>query len=314
MIPVHNRWELTESCLAHLRGQTVPHRVVVVDNASTDGTLERIASAYPEVTIVALRQNFGFSVACNQGARAGRGKVVVLLNNDVDCRPDFLERIVAPLESDDRLGSVAALLLLPGEARIESFGLTVDSTLAGFPRLRGLSVDEAGAERPVLVGPCGAGGAYRRAAWEEVGGLDEGVLAYGEDVDLALRLRAAGWSTVGARHAVAVHLGSASASRRSAWQRYQAGFARGYFLRRYETLRRRAGVRAVVTETLVVLADALVFSRDLASLRGRIAGWRAADGAPPKPQPPRGAIEAGISFLGSLRLRFGVFTGRPLRR
>ncbi len=88
-----------------------------------------------------------------------------------------------------------------------------------------------------LLGPCGAAGAYRRAAWEDVGGLDDGVVSYGEDVDLALRLRAGTWRTVGAPDAVAVHLGSATARKRSAWQRYQAGFSRAYFLRRYAVLR-----------------------------------------------------------------------------
>ena len=124
----------------------------------------------------------------------------------------------------------------------------------------------------MLVGPSGAAGAYRRRAWETVRGLDEGVFAYGEDVDLALRLRSEGWGTTEASDAVAVHIGSASARSRSAWQRYQAGFARGYFLRRYGILRRAVGLRAVVTEAIVVAADALIFSHDLASLRGRISG------------------------------------------
>ena len=313
VVPVRDRWNLTESCLEHLAAQTLPHTVIVCDNGSTDGTPERLRSSFPDVRVVELGANVGFSAACNRGIRAGDGEVVVLLNNDVDCRPDFLERLTAPLVADERLGSAAALLLEPGEERIESFGLTADVTLAGFPRLRGHSVPAARAEDPVLLGPCAAGGAYRRRALEQVRGLDEGVFWYGEDVDLALRMRAAGWPTVGAADAVAVHLGSASAGRRSSWQRYQAGFSRGYFLRRYGVLRTRSAPRAAATEALVVLADALMFSHDLASLRGRLAGWRAADGVPRNPQPPRDAIEAGISFLGSLRLRFGVFTGREPR-
>src|SRR5204862_5465776 len=110
----------------------------------------------------------------NRGVAAGGGELVVLLNNDVECRPDFLERLVAPFE-DERVGSVAALLLKPGDERIESFGLAADRTLAGYPRLRDMSVAEAQATHPVLLGPSGAAGAYRRRAWEAVGGLDEGV-------------------------------------------------------------------------------------------------------------------------------------------
>ena len=251
VVPVFNRWELTESCLEHLRLQTLPHTVIVCDNGSIDGTLERLRASFPEVRMVELGANLGFSAACNRGVRAGSGEIVVLLNNDVDCRPSFLERLVAPLHHDERIGSVAAMLLKPGEERIESFGLAADPTLAGFPRLRGLPVRDVQAPQPVLVGPSGAAGAYRRRAWKAVGGLDEGVFSYGEDVDLALRLRAAGWSSVGASDAVAVHIGSASAARRSAWQRYQAGFARGYFLRRNGILRSSVGPRAGATEATV---------------------------------------------------------------
>jgi GT2 family glycosyltransferase len=314
VIPVHNGWKLTESCLEHLRLQTTPHSAIVCDNGSTDGTPERLRASFPEVRVVELGANLGFSAACNRGVRAGSGEIVVLLNNDVDCRPDFLECLAAPFHHDERVGSMAALLLKPGEERIESFGLAADPTLAGFPRLRGLPAREIQAAQPVLVGPSGAAGAYRRRAWEAVGGLDEGVFSYGEDVDLALRLRAAGWSSVGTADAVAVHVGSASAARRSAWQRYQAGFSRGYFLRRYGVLRSSVGPRAGATEAIVVLADALIFSHDLAALRGRIAGWRAAADIPRNLRPPQEAIDFRITFWQSLRLRFRVFTEREPRR
>jgi N-acetylglucosaminyl-diphospho-decaprenol L-rhamnosyltransferase len=316
IVPVHNRWDLTESCLEHLRLQTIPHAVIVCDNGSSDGTPERIRAAFPEVRVVELGANLGFPKACNRGARAGSGEMVILLNNDVDCRPEFLERLSARFRTDERIGSVAALLLKPGEERIESFGLAADRTYAGFPRLRGLPTEAAQASDPVLAGPSGAAGAYRRHAWEDVGGLDEGVSWYGEDVDLALRIRAAGWSTAAAADAIAVHVGSASAAHRSAWQRYQGGFARGYFLRRYRVFRTGAAARALATEALVVVGDALFFSHDLAALRGRIAGWSAAGGRPPTVRPPREAIDRGITFLESVRLRLDVYAERerPGRR
>jgi GT2 family glycosyltransferase len=310
VLPVYNRWDLTESCVEHLGAQTLAHNVIVCDNGSSDRTPEHLRATFPGVRVVELGANLGFSAACNRGVRVGRGEIVVLLNNDVECRPDFLECLLVPFRHDERVGSVAALLLKPGEERIESFGLAVDPTLAGFPRLRGLSARDTPATHPVLVGPSGAAAAFRRRAWEAVGGLDEGVFSYGEDVDLALRLRAAGWSAAAAADAVAIHIGSASAVTRSAWQRYQGGFARGYFLRRYAILRSSVALRAVVTEVIVVLADALIFSRDLAALRGRIAGWRAAHGHPRNPRPPREAVDPQITFWESLRLRFRVFTER----
>jgi N-acetylglucosaminyl-diphospho-decaprenol L-rhamnosyltransferase len=308
VVPVHNRWDLTQRCLEHLSEQTVPHTAIVCDNGSTDGTPERVRTQFPKVRLIELGGNVGFARACNHGVRAGSGQYVVLLNNDVDCRPDFLECLVAPLSSHERVGSVAAMLLKPGGERIESFGLTADRTLAGFPRLRGWPAKAAQADEPILTGPSGAAGAYRRTAWETVGGLDEGVFSYGEDVDLALRIRAAGWTTAGVSEAAAVHIGSASAGPRSEWQRYQGGFARGYFLRRYGVLRSRVALRAFMTEAVVVLGDAIVFSHDLAALRGRIAGWRAAREVPRAQRPPLDAIDRGISFLESLHLRFDVYT------
>ena len=309
VVPVYNGWHLTERCLEHLRLQTLSHTVIVCDNGSSDGTAKHLRTAFPEVQVVELGMNLGFAAACNRGVRAGKGDFVVLLNNDVECSAEFLNRLVAPLRDDECLGSVAALLLKPGEDRIESFGLAVDPTLAGYPRLRGLPAGQAQATHPVLVGPSGAAGAYRREAWEAVGGLDEGVFSYGEDVDLALRLRAAGWSTAGAADAVSVHLGSATAGARSPSQRYQGGFARGYFLRRYGILRSRVGVRVAATEAVVVLGDALMFSHDLAALRGRVAGWRAAGGLPRHRRPPDDAIDDDITFVKSLRLRLGVYSG-----
>jgi N-acetylglucosaminyl-diphospho-decaprenol L-rhamnosyltransferase len=309
VVPTHNGWRYTESCLRHLRVQTKPHNVIVCDNGSSDGTPGRIRTLFPEVQVVGLASNHGFAFACNRGARAGSGDVVVLLNNDVECAPEFLERLVVPLRTAGIIGSVAALLLIPGEEHIESFGLAVDPTLAGYPRLRGARVGEAQTTDPILIGPSGAAGAYRRAAWEEVGGLDEGVFAYAEDVDLALRLVAAGWQAGATKDAIAVHIGSASAVRRSSWQRYQGGFARGYFLRRYGVLHGRAAVRALVTEALVVSGDAVVFSHDLEALRGRVAGWRAARGLE-RIRPPAHVVDRRITFLESVKLRLGVYSAK----
>jgi GT2 family glycosyltransferase len=306
VVPVHNGWRFTKRCLAQLQSQTLAHTAIVCDNGSTDQTADNVRSSFHDALLVEFGANVGFPAACNRGVAAGSAEIVVLLNNDVECRPDFLEHLIAPLAADIHLGSASPLLLRPGEERIDSFGLAVDATLAGYPRLRGLPAGSAHTTHPTLVGPTGAAGAYRRPAWEEVGGLDEGVFAYAEDVDLALRLRAAGWTTAGAAAAVATHIGSASAVARSPWQRYQGGFSRGYFLRRYGILSSRSAPRALATEAIAAGGDAL-FSHDLAALQGRIAGWRAARGTARVPYPPSDVIAHDITFIESLRLRRRVY-------
>jgi N-acetylglucosaminyl-diphospho-decaprenol L-rhamnosyltransferase len=311
VIVAYNRYELTDSCLRHLAEQTIEHRTILVDNGSTDDTRARVAAEWPAVRPESFEDNRGFAEACNRGVAAGDGEVVVLLNNDVDCRADFLERLVAPLAENPLVGAVAALMLQPGEQLIDSAGLTADVTLGGFPRLQGLAVEQVRAERPVLAGPAGTAAAYRRSAWKQVGGLDEAIFAYMEDFELALRLRSAGWKTALASDAVGVHLGSATHGHRSAWQRRHGGFGRGYLLRRYRLLRGRMAPRTLATEVVVVLAD-LMISRDLAALQGRMAGWRAARRAPRLPQPPSEAVDDTISFRDSLNMRRGVYGRRAI--
>jgi len=267
----YRRWDLTRSCLEHLARQTRAHRVHLCDNGCDEGTSERVRAEFPCVEVQRLERNMPYAVACNTAANMGGGDVIVMMNNDVDARPDFVERLVAPLEGDPQLGSVAPLLVRPGEDAIDSVGLTADLTLAAFPRWQGHPPSDARADRPVLLGPAGAAAAFRRAAWTQAGGLDEALVAYMEDFDLALRLRAAGWGAAAAHDAIAVHVGSATFGHRSAEQRRKGGFGRGYVLRRYGVLRSRAAPRALLTEAIVVAGDA-VMSRDAAALRGRVAG------------------------------------------
>jgi N-acetylglucosaminyl-diphospho-decaprenol L-rhamnosyltransferase len=305
VIPTHNGWQLTERCLSLLAAQTQPHVVVVADNGSTDDTVERLHADFGHVRIVALGANLGFAAACNRGVASGDGEIVVLLNNDVECRADFLERILDPF-SDERVGLVAATLVRPGEREIDSVGLTTDATLTGFARMHGRPIQEAGRPSPLLTGPSGGAGAYRRLAWEAVDGLDERIVSYSEDLDIAFRIRAAGWTAAAVPDAVAVHVGSATAGHRSRWQRYQGGFSRGYLVRRYGVLRGTAAFRALATEACVVVGDAML-SRDLSALRGRVSGWRAAGGLPRRPAPPPDAIDAGLGFWESVRLRRAAY-------
>jgi N-acetylglucosaminyl-diphospho-decaprenol L-rhamnosyltransferase len=305
VIPSSDHYELTGNCLSHLARQTRAHTVIVSDNGGHGETAERVSRDWPAVRLIRSEDTLSFAAACNRGANVGDGEVLVLLNNDVYCRPDWLERLVAPLEAESETGAVACLLVQPGEQLIDSAGLCADSTLAGFPRLAGLPVARAADAQPRLVGPAGAAAAYRRTAWDQVGGLDEAIFAYSEDLDLALRLREAGWRASVVPEAVAMHLGSATHGHRTAWQRRHAGFARGYVLRRYGILRGRHATRALATEAVVVLGDA-VLSRDFAALSGRIAGWRSANGLPGR-SAPGDALDPDIGIRDSLALRTRVY-------
>lgn len=273
VVPVHGKWELTAACLDSLANQSVEHRVIVVDDLSPDDTLSRLRER-DDIDVVALDRNRGFASACNAGLSAGKGDIVVLFNNDVVAEPQLLEHLVRPF-SDPRVGSSTPLLLAP-DGTVDAYGITADRTLAGFVRLHGadpLDVSRGDAAGR-LVGPYGAVAAYRRAALDEVGVLDEGIFMYGEELDLNLRLSAAGWRPASAPDARGVHLGGGTSGRGSARQRRRSGFGRGYLLRAYGVLTSRIAARTLLTELIAVAGDAAV-NRDVHALIGRVEGWRA---------------------------------------
>jgi N-acetylglucosaminyl-diphospho-decaprenol L-rhamnosyltransferase len=294
VIPTWRGRDLLESCLEHVRAQNVRAQTIVVDNASGDGTVEMVAERFPDVRLIELPANLGFGAAVNRGVRAGEGEAVVLVNNDVELEPGALEALVAPL-ADERVGMVAGLTTMPGTGLVDTFGIQLDATLAAYGRQRGRPVGEAGGR---LAGPMGGLAAYRRTAFEQAGGFDERLFAYGEDVDLALRLRAAGWLTTEAPAAHGVHLGGATTGVGSAFQRELAGFSRGYLLRRYGVLRSRAAVRALVFEALVV-GWGIARHRTLVPLRTRVRGWRA--GAGERRPIPADAVDPEVGWREALR-------------
>lgn len=292
---------MTMRCLEHLGRQTVPHQLIVVDNASGDGTAEAIRERWPEALVIVNEDNVGFGRAVNQGAAAGTGDAIVLVNNDLFVEPDFLEQLVAPLAADRAVGQVAGLTLLPGEGppRIDSAGVLLDRTLAGVNFLRHEPAEAATGREPSV--PSGGAVAYRRAAFDAVGGFDHHLFAYGEDVDLGLRIAAAGWTCRLASEARGVHLGGASMGKASPFQRRHSGTARGFLLGRYR-LGATAMLRAAITELLVVSVD-FARHRTLDSLRGRIAGWRLARSCGPRLTLPGDTVDTTLGPIESLRLR-----------
>ena len=97
VVPVRNHYALTFACLEHLARQTAPHRTIVVDDCSSDGTLALLRRDWPAVTTIELESQHGYTRAVNRGVRDGQGEYVVLLNNDVQLHPGCLEQLVAPL-------------------------------------------------------------------------------------------------------------------------------------------------------------------------------------------------------------------------
>ena len=169
----------------------------MADDASTDGTAEWLATAHPEVRLVRLERNQGFCAAANAGIAAARGRFIQLLNNDTEVARGWIEAGLAPF-ADATVGSVAPLVLVRSDpTRVDSAG---DSyTLAGWPTKRGHGQPAAVfATRPVeeVFGASGSSAFYRAEALRRAGAFDPLFGSYYEDVDLAFRLRWAGYRCV----------------------------------------------------------------------------------------------------------------------
>jgi GT2 family glycosyltransferase len=211
VIPNWNGRRWLAGCLAGLSAQRPgPLEVIVVDNGSTDGSLQELASEHPEVRVLALGTNTGFAVAANRGLAAARGELVALVNTDVVLDPGWLARVGAALAAHPEAAAVACKMLwLDDPTRVYDAGDVLRRDGACEQRGRFLA-DDGGYDAPGEVfGACAAAALYRRGAVLAVGGFDERYFAYLEDADLALRLRLAGW-TCRYEPAVARHAGEGS--------------------------------------------------------------------------------------------------------
>jgi GT2 family glycosyltransferase len=211
VIPTWNGFHLLEDALASLRRQTLQGaEIVVVDNGSTDGTIELVGLRYPEAKLIEMGANRGFAAAVNAGIRESTGDVVVLMNNDTVAEPEWLEALVKSIEESADIGSCASRMLIAGSpGRIDSAGdrLGLFASAIGHGEFDGPMFSK---QREVLTASAGAA-AYRRSALNQVGLFDERFFAYFEDVDLGLRLRLAGFRCVYVPDARIHHVGSATA-------------------------------------------------------------------------------------------------------
>jgi GT2 family glycosyltransferase len=304
IVPTYQGRHHLEGLLPSLAAQTLPHEVVVVENASTDGTAEFLRESWPSVRVVSLPENRGFGKAANAGVAAASSATVVLLNNDIVCTPDFLERLVAALAPAERVVMAAPVLVRRGdEGRIDTAGIVVDRSLHGFNHLYGEPVEvlESGVFDPLA--PCGGAAAFDRAAFEEVGGFDPAFFAYLEDVDLAIRCVARGWRCRLARDAVAIHAHSGTLGEGSVTKNRLTAWGRGYIVGKYRLHRRpHLFVWATAGEAIMAAGKALL-DRDLSSSTAFVSGLRAGLRAEPEPFPRLPAGPATLSPYRGFRRR-----------
>ncbi len=200
-------------------------QIVVVDNGSTDGSVELISNKYKQITLICTNENLGFARGNNVGIRQCHGDYLLLINSDVEVRPDTISTIIDYMEKHDEVGMVGP--------RIVGVDGRVQRSWMGFPSLwnmfcRAVLLDTVfpqvklfnGFMRTYLQHDAitevdiinGCFWAVRRKALDQVGFLDDGFFMYAEDMDWCKRFHAAGWKVVYFPRAEALHYGGASSA------------------------------------------------------------------------------------------------------
>lgn len=216
LVVSHNGRQHLRRCLPSLLDQSLPFAaVLVVDNGSSDGTAYWLQKEHPGMELLQLDGNHGFSGGVNHGLRqllrGRRADCVALVNNDVTLGPDWHLEAHRALMADPRAGSCATCLLRADRPElVDSGGITWAGPGRAENYLSGRAAPPADEPGREIFGACAAAALYRTELFEQIGLFDEALFAYQEDVDLALRARAAGWRCVFAPGARGLHTGHGS--------------------------------------------------------------------------------------------------------
>jgi hypothetical protein len=222
VIPTWNGADLLAACLRSLRAQTYrDFEVVVVDNGSIDRTRAMLAAEFPEVRLAAFAENRGFAAATNAGLRAATGELLVCLNNDVECEPQWLAALVGAADAHPEAGSVASKMMdarRPGVIDAAGDAMALVAWNVG----RGQPDGPQFRQGREILSACAGAALYRRAVFDRAGWFDERYFAWFEDVDLGIRAQLAGFRCWFEPTAIVHHHGSATAARLSERKTYLA--------------------------------------------------------------------------------------------
>ena len=201
----YNGERFLKECLDSLRAQIyTDFEVILVDNHSSDRSIEIVGQTYPEITLIQNSTNDGFARGTNDGIRASRGRFILTLNNDTRLDPNFIDEILRPMAHEERVGICASKMLYP-DGRINSTGTCISRSGAAWDR--GMSEPDHGQynQPGEVFGACAGAALYRKEMLDEIGLFDEDFFMYLEDVDLSFRARHAGWRCMFVPDAVAYH-------------------------------------------------------------------------------------------------------------
>ncbi len=250
--------------------------IVVVDNASEDGSVAALRTVHPSVRVIENERNLGFPAGVTIGVGATEGEWVLLLNNDATVEPDSVTELLRAADGRPEVGSVAAqMLFADGSGLINSTGFGLDRLGVGYERGLGELPDSTETEPIEVFGASGGGSIFRRRMLDEIGGFDDSFFVYLEDVDVGWRARRAGWIALYAPKAVVHHHHSLTAKHGSPFKYFHVGRNRVRLLAKNAPTGHllRYGLAMAVYDAGYV-AFVLLTDRTVAPLRGRLRGLR----------------------------------------
>jgi GT2 family glycosyltransferase len=207
VIPNWNGARFLPTCLDSLAKQTWPRiEIIVVDNASSDGSQKLLHEQYPHIRLIELPVNRGFTGACNAGMQAAQGEIIALLNNDTEVDPGWAAAIADAFDRHIEVGLVASKMLLFD--RRDTFHTAGDIfTVDGRAGNRGVWQKDVGQydQEEYVFSACGGSSAYRKSMVKTLCYLDEDFFFSLEDIDLAWRAQLAGWRCLYTPKAVVYH-------------------------------------------------------------------------------------------------------------
>jgi len=194
IIPHHQGKDLLSGCLRSLAAQSFPDfELLIVDNGSTDGSVEAARQEFPAVRIIRLPQNEGFAYAINLGVRESMGEILAFLNNDAEVADGWIGNGIKALDEDPDVGILASRIM-DFECReiVQNAGIRIRRSARPAGRGRGQKLDERWSTEEEVFGASGGAMMVRRLVWEKVGPFREDFVSYLEDVDWAFRARLLG--------------------------------------------------------------------------------------------------------------------------
>lgn len=206
----HNGRRFLDPCLTAVLDQELDagFEVLLVDNASRDGSVDFVRSRFPAVTVVETEANLGYAGGNNVGIGRARGLYIVLLNNDTKVRPGWLTALVAAA-GEPQVGAITSkLVFMERPDVVQNAGSMVLTDGSGADRGAGEADQGQYGKREEVFAACGCGMLLTRTMLEDVGLLDSTFFAYYEDTDLSWRMRLRGWRILYEPTAVVEHLHS----------------------------------------------------------------------------------------------------------